>query len=580
MSSKVTRISPVQPNSLVLWIGAGISADAPTNGPLGRSLTDRALDYYFAPGTRQLLNDLYSDLEVPNACFRPRLETVLDVLAEAHGLGALKDVLNDLVNAPPNRHHVRVAGLQLAGTGVITANFDTCIERSVENHVDVLHFHGDIGPHGSLKTLGARLQVIDKGFSWEMQKKLQATLGGSDGGTLAFIGYSGSDFFDATPFLLAYLSQSAPRQIVWHKYASHSLTVREADDTDDGEIIARARSVGNTVLIAEGPLDELFEVIVDADFSQIYEGNPVGAAPPWRGRILPAESERARATALLFGKLGYRSGTIEAYSGFSALTASDHELMADAYWGRGEYRAALRHWRAAYNGTGRADRARRAEREGAVLWITGRLVRAERLLWRALMEYSACSNPVEPGIEASLLETYGRVISHMRRSPDSRYWVPERRAYFAEMRTRALARAERSRLEQMAVIGIDNVVAAYEGLPDLNLDNSLNVFQEREALHAWLNYNHASLRARFESSSDSGVPTAQEYRLQAQRQWILGAKADHMRTMVLPGAAAHFSVREFLRAQRGVEMSLWNQIRLIGGFAVSHFSRTGARGGA
>lgn len=569
MSSNVARITPVRPGNLVLWIGAGISADAPTNGPLGRTLTDRALDYYFAPGTRQCLNKLYADLEAPNAQYRPRLETVLDVLSDAHGLGALEDVLSDLANAAPNRHHLKVAEFQLSGAGVITANFDTCIERAAEGPVDVVHFHGDVGPHGSLETLGARLRVIDRGFSQVVQKQLQETLSGSDGGTLAFIGYSGSDFFDVTPFLLAFLKQSAPRQIVWHKYASHSLTVREADANDDGEIISQAMGAGNRVLIAEGTLDELFDSLVDADVTQRAGAACVGATHPWEGRALPVEADRARATALLFGKLGYRSGTIDAFEGVVTLTASDHELMADAHWGRGEYREALTHWKAAYNGTGRDDRARRAEREGAILWITGRLVRAEVFLWRALMEYSACPNPVAPGVEAALLETYGRVISHMRRSPDSRYFVSEYRARFAEMRTRALAEVAQERLEQTASIGLNNVVAAYERLPDLELENSVNVFQEREALHGWLNYNHASLRARVEQHSDQGVPAASEYRLQAQRQWVLGAKADYMRTMILPGAAAHFSVKEFLRAQCGVQMSLWNRIRFVGGFCVS-----------
>ena len=137
------------------------------------------------------------------------------------------------------------------------------------------------------------------------------------------------------------------------------------------------------------------------------------------------------------------------------------------------------------------------------------------------------------------------------------------------MRTRALAEVAQERLEQTASIGLNNVVAAYERLPDLELENSVNVFQEREALHGWLNYNHASLRARVEQQSDQGVPAASEYRLQAQRQWVLGAKADYMRTMILPGAAAHFSVKEFLRAQCGVQMSLWNRIRFVGGFCVS-----------
>lgn len=570
MPAHVAALSRVRPENLVLWIGAGISADAPTNGPLGRTLTDRALNHYFAPGTRETLVSLYAELDAPNAKYRPRLETVLDVLVDAHGLDALTDVLSDLSTAAPNRHHARVAKLQLAGTGVVTANFDTCIERATAHPVEVVHFHGDIGPYGSIATLGARLQVIEHGFTKAMLKALQKTLERSDGGTLAFIGYSGSDFFDATPFLTTFFSRAAPRQIIWHKYSSHSLTIRKPN-SDDGEIVARAMAAGNKVLIAQGTLDDFFETLVDDKFHHSSTPSHGVKTRAWKGRILPSEAERLRATALLFGKLGYRSGTIEAFRKSPPTSMNEHELLADAHWGRGEYREALRHWRVAISGTTRDAKARRSEREGAVLWVTGRLVRAEKLLWRALMEFSACSSPVSPDVEAALLETYGRVVEHMRRNPDTRLFVPTRRAYFAGMRARALAAAKRDRLGQLAAIGLDNVVATYEGESDPTLEHSVDTFQEREALHGWLNYRHAMLRARAGGHSVLDLPTAAEYRMQAQRELAIGARADHMRAMILPGAAPHFSMSEFLQAQRRVEMSPWNRLRFIAGFAASHF---------
>ena len=84
-------------------------------------------------------------------------------------------------------------------------------------------------PYCSYATLGARLQVIERGFTESMSKILQRTLAHSDGGTLAFVGYSGLDFFDATPFLMTFLSRSTPRQIIWHKYAPHPLIMRAVD---------------------------------------------------------------------------------------------------------------------------------------------------------------------------------------------------------------------------------------------------------------------------------------------------------------------------------------------------------------
>ena len=90
------------PANVAFWSEAGISADAPTNGPLGRSLTDRAAERYLADDALRELARLYERLDAPNAAYRPRLETVLDALTETYGLGGLWDVLSDLQVAVPN----------------------------------------------------------------------------------------------------------------------------------------------------------------------------------------------------------------------------------------------------------------------------------------------------------------------------------------------------------------------------------------------------------------------------------------------------------------------------------------------
>ena len=123
------------------------------------------------------------------------------------------------------------------------------------------------------------------------------------------------------------------------------------------------------------------------------------------------------------------------------------------------------------------------------------------------MEFSACPNPVTPDVEAALLETYGRVIAHMRRNPDTRLFVPIRRAHFAGMRARVLVASERNRLGQLISIGLNNVTTVYEGALDSTLEHSIETFQEREAFHGWLNYKHAALRARLEGASALGPPT-------------------------------------------------------------------------
>lgn len=179
-----------------------MSADGPTFGPLGRSLTDRAIANYFADGTGSALASVYASINAPNAYFRPRLETVLDALAETYGSDVLGDVLSDLGGALPNDLHAFFHRHLHRGGGHITANFDTCIERAgIVGFDDVVHFHGALSPTAEVATLGARLGVIENGFSTEVIASLDAVLLNPDVKALVFVGYSGSDFFDATPYL-------------------------------------------------------------------------------------------------------------------------------------------------------------------------------------------------------------------------------------------------------------------------------------------------------------------------------------------------------------------------------------------
>ena len=65
------------PDRVVFWSGAGISGDAPTQGPLGWALTDRALEQAFdAPSLLAPLREAYHALGLERV--RPRLESVLD----------------------------------------------------------------------------------------------------------------------------------------------------------------------------------------------------------------------------------------------------------------------------------------------------------------------------------------------------------------------------------------------------------------------------------------------------------------------------------------------------------------------
>ena len=101
---------------MLFWSGAGLSVDGPTNGPKGNTLTQRAIEEYMAPSTSGELVQLYRDLEIEHAEAWPRLETVLEALVNVHGPAGMSDVLSDLLDAPPNRHH-RLMARHLAAAG-------------------------------------------------------------------------------------------------------------------------------------------------------------------------------------------------------------------------------------------------------------------------------------------------------------------------------------------------------------------------------------------------------------------------------------------------------------------------------
>lgn len=569
--ARQTILRRTNPENLVIWSGAGLSADAPTNGPLGKKLTDRALEHYFAKETAETLAKLYSDLNVPNAQFRPRLETVLDALAEALGLDFLYDVLSDLSHIPPNRHHIRVAELQHAGTKLITANFDTCIQRALSPAATVIHFHGLLHPDVPIDSLGARLRIIDRGFTPEMTARLTEALDDANNGPILFIGYSGSDFFDATPFLLDYLSTSNKRTVLWHQYSASGFSIKEASSETTNPIIASAIGSGHEVLIIKGTLDQLFEILCTESLQPHSPISESQTSTVWQPRLYPTDTQRLRASALLYGRIGYRKRTLELYNTLTPSSPVEHDLLADAYWGAGKYRYALQHWLRSIPGNDRNAWALKAERIAAYYWITGRLIRAERLLRRTIDHCTTDPTSVSMDCLAKLFTTYGRVITHMRRSPDTTIVLPRKSVKRIARLSNEFLATNRQSLTQTVGIELANASAAIAERKDHTLTQSVSTFEEREALSAWLSYCHAALRVRAGSQILSTRPTELEYRQHANRVLRTGSYGDYMRSMDIPGAAQYFSIREFLQTMTKVEMSTWHRLRIFLHFAMNHF---------
>lgn len=569
----------------MFWSGAGISRDAPTNGPLGRSLTDRALDNYMSAGTRSEIAALYESLEVADAHARPRLETVLDALTDVYGLPGLADVLGDLADASPNAHHGFLARHVAAGGCHITANFDTCIERaggfgSRLSH-RVVHIHGAMTADGDLASLGARLQVIENGFPNELKDRLDQILCSHGTRALVFIGYSGSDFFDASPYLLERAVALSGKSVYWHVYRAGPLSwgidSESLDNTALRDLIGRLAEEGVRVQLVSGKLDD-FLAHISASWV-LPEGRQLTKSPTvdWIPRLERSEELRRAASTALYSRMGYRRGVIDAYVRSLPTSGREWDRLADAYWGAGRYGDAAKAWSHAFAGHDSYNQARLAERRGAIMWIRGEYLRAERHLWRAVKRWGTPDSPAGPEAAAALLETYARLVEHMRRVPDARWFVRGRRAAEIESRLGLVS----NKLGGVAGVALrarlENVQQALRGQPDRNLAAHVAGFSESEALHSWLNYEHASLRAR----AVVGRPPGQlDFQRQASRQRAIGATADVARTYLLPGAADYFSPLTVGREFRQVEMTTWHRLRLVGGYAAiwgTHYVRKWAR---
>lgn len=563
------------PKNVVFWSGAGISHDPPANCPLGRVLTDRALTGFFDPTVVATLRDLYEALDVSSSAVRPRLETVLDALFNVYGTAGLAMLLGDLAGATPNQNHRFFAEHVSAGGSHVTANFDTCIERAgsglpADLAGRVVHFHGSLGPDRDAAGLGARLAVIQHGLSDEMTARLDRLVLGPHLEQLVFVGYSGSDFFDATPYLIDRLVRPGAAQVIWFEYAPGSDLELGPDPSELQSDLARR-------LVAAGVPIQTFTGQLSFFLNQMAErmGLPpvqvIGDRPypSSRNRPNPSPQQRITATFYLFSALGYAKGIVELWgtSEFrdqGLVTTWDSGVLAQALWSGGRYREALRFWRKAYRGNDPRDRARLAEREAAVAWVRGSLLRAERQCWAAVQRWCGAESGADLATRAALLELYGRIAVHMRRLPETRPLVRQDRAREALLRLKDISDEISRNVPFDQQIRVEDVQAVLrERRGSSSLAGHIDTLQEAESLNAWLNYEHARLRDRAGSSTP---PSAAEYRKHQDRFRQIGAYGDAARVPLLPGGAAVFTIPETVGALLSVDLTGWHKIRLIGSF--------------
>lgn len=570
-----TGIASSAPEEVLCWTGAGISFDAPTCGPLGGELTERALSHLFEPDCLAQIRDCYSKLGIARQY--PRLETVLDVVRRIIGADALLDVLSDLRRPQPNDLHAFFARHLDAGGRHVTANFDDCIERSrgAATGDELIHFHGSFVSDPTGESLGATLGAIQRGFPHDLSEDLRQALGAAS--VIVFAGYSGYDAFDVGPFLRSLGPARAleGRAAVWIRFRPSGddlVMIRDGDSPDDrvGDAFARLAAAGAECWEIEGELRAVLAALAD-QWSWPQPALPAPAACPrmWDGTRVATDQERRRASLELYAMMGMQVEVRRLLARQPPATPSEREIAAHAAASAGRYRQAAELWRAAIPGSSATERARREQHVASCWWREGRLLKAYRHLRREAR--TAIAADVDGLLLWQLASTTAHVFGHMRRRPLLRFFpTRRRRRWFARLlptpgadgyqsfgpHVDALLAAARSRLEQ-----------AQEHSQATSL-----MFDEAEALNGMLNFRHADLRRRGSSHARSEWPSGDEYQAQQAHFRRLGLDADVVRVPLLPRAARFFMPREVWRGLGKPDFTLWHRLMLFAGYLIDRLA--------
>lgn len=250
----------INPSKTIFWVGAGVGANAPCGLPLGNELTDaylksalgeevaeRFILYWnnHVPPIRDCVKEgnwsvpkavgtyTIEDVRSGQAWERPRLEFIIGEVnkldQEFQGIRFQKpenqrrysrrssiNAIRHFAEATPNLLHYWLADFAKAGSLIVTANFDTCIERALLGDIIpaptsregvqgietgsgfIYHFHGVATDRNIQQNLGATINNISKSLPLEFTEKMEKCF--KDGYNIVFVGYSGLDFFDVRPF--------------------------------------------------------------------------------------------------------------------------------------------------------------------------------------------------------------------------------------------------------------------------------------------------------------------------------------------------------------------------------------------
>lgn len=579
-------LAGVGPGDVVVLSGAGVSRDPPASLPLGGDLLARVFEGCFEAGVLDTILDYHQQLGLvtTSPCDGevvtrpPRLETVLGVAVDVHGLASTMAVLDDLRHAPFNALHAVLAAHLAVGGRQLTANFDGCIERAAAalgtSDGDLWHFHGSLARDPTGASLGATLRAIESGFPDGDAARFGTAL--QAGRRLVVLGYSGSDFFDVDP-AIAELAPGELRRlgVLWVAHQATGLVHRPVDAADPQLLRLLARAGAEvTVLCADtaavgATLAAIWGLAppspaVDAPTSPRPEPTVGGSAPvdpdrPQRPER-PDPDRRARATFRLCRQLRLHNEVDRLLSdpGLQLSPIERFRARVDVLWDQGRYATARRLWRRA---PAEVAAWERTERIGACLWEQGRLVPA--YLW---LTYHL--RRLEPGSPARLrsAETAARVVLRMLRGPDTR-WLGRRLGPGLRAELEAVDRGH----------GIDMYLRAQDVAQQLatgagthpaataeDARTSSEWFLEAGDLAALLAYRHSWYRRSYDPTTPIDVLARRYRRHQADKDLVGSAGA---RAMLLPGAERVYSTRELVTDLLGpTQFAPWHRTRLLAAF--------------
>lgn len=338
----------------IFWVGAGVSANPPTNLPVGNRLAHFSIDRTCGEPVRKRIEELWRWVgdEVrrvePTIQFYgfPRLESVLGAFADAErGAPPSLQFLRGFISfaaAPYNPNHLLLASLVRCGATVITTNFDLAVERALEKTSgkavqvvrdegmlrsyqadglaggQVIHVHGVAD---NTQHLGATLAQVKRGIAEPFRRLLEERL--DDGAVLIFVGYSASDAFDVTPYF------ASRRNGVWSRsrmvFAQHEgfpipLHVEDLSRGFGGYTAAKVDTTSFLRALSglDTPTPDPGRFEWEEEFSQALEG-------------FPAEEARPLLTCALANTLGINVDHLDP-SAFDTARATNPGYVAGEYY--------------------------------------------------------------------------------------------------------------------------------------------------------------------------------------------------------------------------------------------------------